>query len=409
MAKASEIREMKEDELELDLRLSIGGSFRNSPETRRPSMEFDSKTNGFDLDLKETQTTTSRSSSSPAGPSGELESPILDPLTKREIQALRRQEAKRKQQQKRSRGRNSLPLPDQTSDSPAEEQRERKREKKNGDGSEINAGNNVNSNSINGGPSVQFPIPAMQYPYPQPLQFVNGFSYPCVMPYWTPAYPGGERNVFQPVAIRGFRPFVAHRSFGFNLPNGFDSRQNGADDSETIKATSNSSPMCSSSTVSFSQDGDGSSETGSHSSHSLPNGNRNHPEAQSSFSHPSDSPPDNDHVVPSNDQSVPIEKPISKPETATPKMEVRKPPKPQGQNQNSTPKSTEMPCVSTTGDGPNGRTVTGFLHRYTKTEVSIVCVCHGSTFSPAEFVQHAGGTDISRPLRHITMIPSSFG
>lgn len=68
----------------------------------------------------------------------------------------------------------------------------------------------------------------------------------------------------------------------------------------------------------------------------------------------------------------------------------------------------QMPCVSTTGNGPNGKTITGFLYRYTKTEVSIVCVCHGTSFSPAEFVEHAGGVDVAHPLRHITVIPSAF-
>ncbi|CAI8608176.1 unnamed protein product [Vicia faba] len=70
---------------------------------------------------------------------------------------------------------------------------------------------------------------------------------------------------------------------------------------------------------------------------------------------------------------------------------------------------SQMPYVSTKGNGPNGKTVNGFLYRYSKCdEVSIVCVCHGSTFSPAEFVQHAGGTDISHPLRHITVNSSAF-
>ncbi|KAH1081559.1 hypothetical protein J1N35_021320 [Gossypium stocksii] len=59
-----------------------------------------------------------------------------------------------------------------------------------------------------------------------------------------------------------------------------------------------------------------------------------------------------------------------------------------------------MPCVSTTGNGPDGKTINGFLYRCTKSEVSIICVCHGSSFSPAEFVQHAGGSDVSHPLRH---------
>lgn len=89
------------------------------------------------------------------------------------------------------------------------------------------------------------------------------------------------------------------------------------------------------------------------------------------------------------------------------KKDVGKPPKPQIQSQN-TPSLPHMPCVSTTGNGPNGKTINGFLYRYTKTEVSIVCVCHGTSFSPAEFVLHAGGTDVSQPLKHITVIPSAI-
>lgn len=88
------------------------------------------------------------------------------------------------------------------------------------------------------------------------------------------------------------------------------------------------------------------------------------------------------------------------------KVDCGKPPKPRPQNQN-TPTLPQMPYVSTTGNGPNGKTITGLLYRYTKLEVSIVCVCHGSTFSPAQFVEHAGGTDIVNPLKHITVIPST--
>lgn len=71
----------------------------------------------------------------------------------------------------------------------------------------------------------------------------------------------------------------------------------------------------------------------------------------------------------------------------------------------------EMPCVSTRGDGPNGRRIEGFLYKYRKgEEVRIVCVCHGSFLSPAEFVKHAGGGDVTHPLRHIVVnpTPSSF-
>ena len=67
----------------------------------------------------------------------------------------------------------------------------------------------------------------------------------------------------------------------------------------------------------------------------------------------------------------------------------------------------EMPCVSTRGDGPNGRRIEGFLYNYRKgEEVRIVCVCHGSFLTPAEFVKHAGGGDVAHPLRHIVVNPT---
>ncbi|GKU97358.1 hypothetical protein SLEP1_g10511 [Rubroshorea leprosula] len=67
----------------------------------------------------------------------------------------------------------------------------------------------------------------------------------------------------------------------------------------------------------------------------------------------------------------------------------------------------DMPCVSTTGNGPNGKRIEGFLYRYRKgEEVRIVCVCHGSFLSPAEFVKHAGGGDVAHPLKHIVVNPS---
>lgn len=67
----------------------------------------------------------------------------------------------------------------------------------------------------------------------------------------------------------------------------------------------------------------------------------------------------------------------------------------------------EMPCVSTKGDGPNGRRIEGFLYQYKKgEEVRIVCVCHGKFLTPAEFVKHAGGGDVTHPLRHIVVSPS---
>ncbi|KAF3438059.1 hypothetical protein FNV43_RR20815 [Rhamnella rubrinervis] len=68
----------------------------------------------------------------------------------------------------------------------------------------------------------------------------------------------------------------------------------------------------------------------------------------------------------------------------------------------------KMPSVTTTGDGPNGRKIEGFLYKYTKSQVSIVCVCHGSFLTPAEFVRHAGGTDVENPMKHINVLSNSF-
>ncbi|KAH0664444.1 hypothetical protein KY290_029464 [Solanum tuberosum] len=70
---------------------------------------------------------------------------------------------------------------------------------------------------------------------------------------------------------------------------------------------------------------------------------------------------------------------------------------------------SRMPCVSATGNGPNGKTINGLLCKYdNKMEINIVCVCHGKSFSPSQFVEHAGAVDLSQPLKHITVIPPLF-
>ncbi|XP_038726250.1 ninja-family protein Os03g0419100-like isoform X3 [Tripterygium wilfordii] len=68
----------------------------------------------------------------------------------------------------------------------------------------------------------------------------------------------------------------------------------------------------------------------------------------------------------------------------------------------------KMPTVTTTGDGPNGRRIEGFLYNYLKGEVTIVCICHGRFLSPEEFIRHAGGVDVSNPTRRIKICPSNF-
>ncbi|XP_066391178.1 ninja-family protein 5-like isoform X2 [Miscanthus floridulus] len=70
----------------------------------------------------------------------------------------------------------------------------------------------------------------------------------------------------------------------------------------------------------------------------------------------------------------------------------------------------DMPMVSyKVAEGPSGgggRKTDGFLYKYRKgEEVRIVCVCHGSFLTPAEFVKHAGGGEVTNPLRHIVVNP----
>ncbi|GMN50270.1 hypothetical protein TIFTF001_019417 [Ficus carica] len=449
MVEVSEMIRLKEEELELELGLSIGSSFRKLSETpklveRESGFQFDSRSNGFHLDMKESQTTPSTSRSSTTSPTAvETECAVLDLKTKREIHALRRQEAKKKQKEKRSRGRNIVDSSDSLSVL-EDHQPASKKEKTEGttvNGSERTEFNGVGNGNFqipnpSNGQTVHYPVVAVQYPY-APVQFVqyaNGFAYPCVVPCW-PASPGGnEKSVFQQVACRGFRPFLAQPSLGLSsLSNECQSEKGGGKDGEIGKTASFDSPVCSSSTISdhhnsSSHEGDGSSETRTHSSHSSPEQNRRDSpnsndtkrEARSSCSHQTEHVQNNaelkEEVKPAF-ESAPLEKPISTTENRRPnslketKTDIGKPPRPQSLTRNVTPPPTalpQMPYVSTRGDGPNGKTVRGFLYRYTNSEVSIVCVCHGSTFSPAEFVQHAGGTDVSHPLKHITVIPSAF-
>lgn len=59
--------------------------------------------------------------------------------------------------------------------------------------------------------------------------------------------------------------------------------------------------------------------------------------------------------------------------------------------------SPDLPWVTTSGIGPNGKTISGVMYRYNRNQVKIVCACHGRHMSPSEFVQHAGGADTSNP------------
>ncbi|KAL5729099.1 hypothetical protein ACHQM5_002096 [Ranunculus cassubicifolius] len=53
----------------------------------------------------------------------------------------------------------------------------------------------------------------------------------------------------------------------------------------------------------------------------------------------------------------------------------------------------DLPWVSTTAPGPNGRTISGVTYKYDKNQIKIVCACHGTHMTPEEFVQHASAAD----------------
>lgn len=48
-----------------------------------------------------------------------------------------------------------------------------------------------------------------------------------------------------------------------------------------------------------------------------------------------------------------------------------------------------LPWVSTTGSGPNGKTISGVTYKFNTNQIRIVCACHGSHMTPEEFDQHA--------------------
>ncbi|GAY40057.1 hypothetical protein CUMW_049100 [Citrus unshiu] len=477
MEKNSEMIGVKrEEEIELELGLSIGGGFQRS-ERQNPSHAM-TKNEPPGSDLRE---------------SHHNNSDRLQVESKREFEALRRLEARRKrlekQQKKRTISCNNINSSGygvgldnkMWLKSPELETKEQQRECKKSRVEDEEEGErgprsnmemkNVNLNlTVEQNVGFNSTVCPVMYPYPplQYVQFANGFQYPClnVVPCWPAGGEGVGNYQVQSVVNRSFRPFQSGQESGRNMGNGCASDQN------SWKAGSNGSPGSSavSDYRSSSHEGGGSSDTRSHSSHSPPeqcklqNSKADDTKGQSEHStsphretaqfydemsncptnsgKPKTSSKDAQCSPPTNcttnfvqqkalsnavdcSPAKPKEEvatelhgassqnPVSTTENLSPtgskesKKDVGKPPKPQTQSQN-TPSLPHMPCVSTTGNGPNGKTINGFLYRYTKTEVSIVCVCHGTSFSPAEFVLHAGGTDVSQPLKHITVIPSAF-
>ncbi|XP_015065559.1 ninja-family protein AFP3-like [Solanum pennellii] len=63
-----------------------------------------------------------------------------------------------------------------------------------------------------------------------------------------------------------------------------------------------------------------------------------------------------------------------------------------------------MPCV--VYDSPNGKKTKGYLlySSVRREDLKIVCSCHASFLTPAEFVRHGGGGDIENPLKYIDIV-----
>nr|XP_010905136.1 uncharacterized protein LOC105032389 [Elaeis guineensis] len=277
--------------------------------------------------------------------------------------------------------------------------------------------------------SHPFTAMAMQYPYHrvQYLPIPNGLGFSFVMPCWAPAVSrvasngstDAEMNVLQQVARRISPVSVPAVSADggisgaryLDMKGGNGIGVNGA-------PLSINSPRSCSSGLSDHKSGSLpgsciSTDTRSHSTHTMAEKPGSQPSSQVSNSqrHASPLPKGSDEgtekIITSTagsslvlnsatsamgklDRATSVNKPISSAED---------------QNPNGSSSLPRMPYVSTTGNGPNGRTITGFLYTYTKSEVSIICVCHGSSFSPEEFVRHAGGTNIAHPLRQIVVVP----
>lgn len=198
---------MVEEEIELDLGLSIGGSFRK-PEKLKPvkkvyALAVDSESNGSEMDGN------------------------VDPRAKREMHALRRQEAKRKREEKQEMKRDTCRAMEEE---PAPRKRERTDEQTQ---MQRQRGDVVNA--------MPFPAVAanVQYPY-APMQYVpfTNAGFPCVMPCWM----SGGGGAFEPSTWKGFKPYKGNQSLGLNLSNG------GEKDGGNGETASYGSTMCGSST-----------------------------------------------------------------------------------------------------------------------------------------------------------------
>ncbi|KAJ6838862.1 ninja-family protein-like [Iris pallida] len=65
-----------------------------------------------------------------------------------------------------------------------------------------------------------------------------------------------------------------------------------------------------------------------------------------------------------------------------------------------------LPWVSATGSGLNGRTISGVAYKFSQNQVKIVCACHGTHMSQEEFIQHASA-DAPKPEDRTTFLDNN--
>ncbi|KAF8388452.1 hypothetical protein HHK36_027124 [Tetracentron sinense] len=484
MANGCALVEMEENEVELSLGLSIGGSFRKPEKSIQIQQKLVPCLGKVNVDLKEDDQSLGRASESPIfNGVFSARAEFLDLQRKREIHALRRRETRKKREEKQQkkgicRGRNGGYVNDCSMDDKMwlEEHdqfqaRVRDREAKENENEEANRSERIskkektenggsagscvedsdsqntnlilkNYQTLNQNPrSNQSAYASPPFPLVQYVGFPNGIPFPYAMPCW--ALPGAavcggdDKNVFRPVAFQSLWPFrpPPYQNSNPNCSRSCNSEQNSSEGG-TIKQAQ-SSPASSGSHSAFSsyhsrsQEGGSSSDARNQSSFSPSKQSRlntsevNNAQGQSDHSASSHSLESTlnvdavrnytDKAISSNIAKSSSRKPEEEPVAVTEPIHLKCMREANGDKNKPhfqlprTSSIPSMPCVSTTGNGPNGKTINGFLYRYMITEVRIICDCHGSSFSPAEFVKHAGGTDISNPLRHIVMVPPAVG
>ncbi|KAL8026862.1 hypothetical protein ABFX02_14G057200 [Erythranthe guttata] len=392
----------KGDGLELSLELSIGGGrygkSENSP-------------------MAETRDPISRSGFSFGCGSG-------DPHRRREIQAAKRQEARHKREEKLKKSSmaddgNRLCLETRRSQSRVRDREAREREG-------FSEGRERNKTGVDGtaakGLSLSLCTENNKIPAHKMEMVGRGCLFPTPAsgnPYGIPSLGlsvgGGERNDGNN-AVRSVSCMNRNRNLSLDCDSEYSN--NGVDDigSWKLAVPNRSLVEQGSSAVSdyptTSHKGGSSSETGSHSSPYIYRNALDHAKAKSNDS----STQAKLEKLLKSEQTNNTCSPYDLNQASSSMMKetgvspIEKHPSPPNNNNslnlnlNAAPGPRNMPCVSATGNGPHGRTVTGFLYKYNQTEVIIMCVCHRSLFSPAEFVEHAGGVDVLNPLRHITMI-----